>query len=68
MIEFRDRALERKHGVPPGRTLAELAAKLRCSQCGERRGFRISLFDEKGRGKLGHSSRVVIGGRSRYRP
>jgi hypothetical protein len=63
LTEFVERALERLYKVPPETLLVDLPKRLRCKRCGARDGFRVTLFDERERYKLGASERIVVRGR-----
>jgi hypothetical protein len=65
IAEFVDLALQRKHGVREETLLVDLPRRLRCSQCGARDDFRISLFDERQRGSLSADERIVLQGKGR---
>ena len=59
IVEFLPGVLTRRHRVKPSAVISEL--RFRCTHCGRRSGFAISLRDERHRGDnaLNHIERVV---------
>jgi hypothetical protein len=63
IVEYLPGVLARLHRVPAMAVIAEL--KFRCTHCGRRSGFGISLADERNRGDSAknHIERVIVPGR-----
>jgi len=61
-VEFPYGALQRRHRLPSSFLIYDLQFRLRCQQCGEAKGFRISVFDEADRNSTVRTTeRLVVG-------
>lgn len=56
-------ALQREHRLSGITLVGDLQHLLRCQQCRRRGGFRIEVVAEKGRGRPGERSIVVVEGK-----
>ena len=63
IVDYLQGVLARLHRVQPSAVISEL--RFRCSHCGHRSGFGISLTDERDRGDSArnHIERVIVPGR-----
>jgi hypothetical protein len=62
-VEYFSGFLQRRHWLPSDTLVFDLQFRLRCSHCNRRRGFRITIFDNRTRGDYSKSrlERVVVG-------
>ena len=60
IVEYLYGVLPRLHRVPSTTLIWDLQFRLRCSQCGRRDGFGVSIRDERERGDSANARKGVI--------
>jgi len=60
ITEYADGMLQRRHRVPSDTLVFDLQYRLRCRQCGRRRGFTIAIQDRRPVGTSSHRPEPVV--------
>jgi len=60
ITEYCDGVLQRRHRVPSDTLIFDLQYRLRCNQCGRRRGFTIAIQDRRPVGTSSHRPEPVV--------
>ena len=60
ITEYADGMLQRRHRVPSDTLVFDLQYRLRCTQCGRRRGFTIAIQDRRPVGTSSHRPEPMV--------